>query len=176
MVAASMRAMAGESERNIAVEITAGSATDTQAAFRALAAEIGEVHGEASRQRLKLVHDQINEAKSRVARIEKSTDNLNSQIIAETNGDKTQSRSIIVAPREAASISAWNKLQDRIERDKTLIELSEPSVVHLEADTYSVKHRSIGVLKASILAGLATLVAVIVLTIVVGIPKRLSAD
>lgn len=176
MVAASMRAMAGESDRDISVELTAGSAADVQAGFRALAAEIGDIHGEVFQRRLKLVRDQINEAKSRLAQIEKSTDSLNSQIFNRTDDDKTQTRSVIVAPRAAASIPAWNKLQDRIERDTTLTELSEPSVVHLEVNAYSIEHRSIGTLKASILAGLAMLLAAIVLTIVVGTPKRLSAD
>lgn len=176
MVAASMRAMAGESDRDIAVELTAGSAADVQAAFRALAAEIGDIHGQLFQQRLKLVRDQINETKSRLAQIEKSTDSLNSQIFDRTDDDKTRNQSVIVAPRAAASISAWNTLQDRIERDTTLIELSEPSVVHLEANAYSIEHRSIGTLKASILAGLAMLLAAIVLTIVIGTPKGLSAN
>ena len=176
MVAASMRAIAGESDRDVTVELTAGSAADVQAAFRALAAEIGEVHGEILQRRLKPVQDEMNEAKSRLTRIEKSTDSLNSQIFGRIDDDKTQGRSVVIAPSAAASIPAWNELQDRIQRDKNLTELSEPSVVHLEVNAYSVEHRSIGTLKASILAGLAMLLAAIVLTIVVGTPKRLSAD
>jgi hypothetical protein len=174
MVAASLRAIAGESDRDVVVELTASSAADVQAAFRALAAEIGEIHGEMLKRRLKPVQDEIDKAKGRIAQIENSYERLNNRIFDGATDDKN--RSLIMAPSVVASIPAWNELQDRIQRDTNLTGLSEPSVVHLEVNTYSVEHRSIGTLKASILAGLAMLLAAIVLTIVVGTPKRLSAD
>lgn len=176
MVAASMRAIDKENDRDVAVELTAGSAADVQAALRALAAEIGEVHGEILQRRLKPVQEEIGAAKNRVAQIEESNDRLNSEIFGRTDDDKAQSRSVIMVPSAVASITAWNDLQDRIQQDTSLIELSEPSVLHLDVNAYSVEHRSIGTLKASILAGLAMLFAAIVLTIVIGTPMRRPAD
>ncbi len=176
MVTSSLRAEAGESDRDVEVDLTAGSAADVQAAFRALDAEIAEIHGNLLKRRLEPVHEEISQSKDRIAEIEKSLARWNAQIFDGTT-DKTQNRSIIGPPNILALIPAWNELQDRVQRDTNLTELVEPSVLHLDVGAYSLEHRSIGELKASIVAGLVMLFALVVLTIVLSTTaRRPSAD
>lgn len=174
MVSSSLRAIAGESERDVAVELTAGSAADVQAAFRALAAEISQSHGDILNRRLQPLQARIEDAKRRIALIEKLSDRMNDRIFNTNFDDKM--RPSIVAPSSAVSIPAWNELQDHIQRDTNLTQLSEPSILHLEANTYPLVFRSIGALRASILAGLAMLMAMIVLTIVISPRVHGTAD
>jgi hypothetical protein len=176
MVSSSLRGTVGESDRDVAIELTASSAADVQAALRALAAEVGKVHGDIFNQRLRLLQSRIDDAKSRLAVIEKISDRMNDRIFDTTSDDKTAMRPTIVAPNSAASIPAWNELQDRILSDTNLAQLSEPSVLHLEANSYPLASRSVGTLRASLLAGLVMLAAMIVLTIVVSPPTRVSPD
>lgn len=177
MVSSSLRGIAGESDRDVAVELTAGSAADVQAAFSALAAVIGQAHGKIIQQRLKPLQDRINDAKNRLAAMDKSAASLNDRIFAVSpDGKTTQMLSPAFAPTLVVTLGAWNELQDRIQRDTNLTQFVEPSILHLEANTYPLMPRSVGSLKASILAGLAMLVAMIVLTIVVGSPVRRSRD
>jgi hypothetical protein len=176
MVSSSLRGVVGESDRDVAIELTAASAADVQAVLRALAAEIGKVHGDIFNQRIRLLQFRIDDAKSRLAAIEKISNRLNERIFDTSSDDKTQAHSTIVAPNSAASIPAWNELQDRILSDTNLAQLSEPSVLHLEANSYPLASRSLGTLRASLLAGLVMLAAMIVLTIVVSRPVRVSPD
>jgi hypothetical protein len=176
MVSSSLRGVVGESDRDVAIELTAASAADVQAALRALAAEVGKVHGDIFNQRIRLLQFRIDDAKSRLAAIEKISNRLNERIFDTSSDDKTQTRPTIVAPNSAASIPAWNELQDRILSDTNLAQLSEPSVLHLEANSYPLASRSMGTLRASVLAGLVMLAAMIVLTIVVNPPARVSPD
>ncbi len=169
LVSSSLRGIVLEGEREVAIELSAGSAADVQAAFRAIAAEIDRTHGEILKRRLQLLQSRIDEAKSRVALIETSNERLNDRFFNVSPDEKTQVRPLIFNLVPAASIPAWNTLQDRIERDTTLKELSEPSVLRLENYTFLMP-RSTNALKASILAGLAMLAAMIVLTIVVNRP------
>jgi hypothetical protein len=171
MVSSSLRAIAQDSDRDIVVELSAGSAADVQAAFRAVAAEIGEAHGEILKQRQRLLQSRIDNAKSRIAMIEKSSNQLNDRIFNAASTEKFG-----LQPSMFTFVPAWSELQDRIQRDTDLKELSEPSVLQLQTDTYFVGPRSVRALTTSILAGLAMLVAMIVLTILVYRPARKSTD
>jgi hypothetical protein len=176
LVSSSLRGIALEGDRDVSIELSAGSAADVQAAFRAVAAEIERAHSDIFNRRLQFLQARIDEAKSRIAVIEKSSDRLNDRIFSATSDEKTQSRPSILAPTPATSVPAWNELQDRIQLDTNLKQLSEPSVLRLEADTSIVGPRSVGTLRSSLLAGLAMFIAMIVLTIVVSPPVRTSAD
>jgi hypothetical protein len=176
MVSSSLRAIDLNADRDVAVELSAGSAADVQAAFGAIAAEISQAHGEILNKRLQLLQNEINDAKSRIAVLEKSSDELNERIFNAASGENSASRVSVFMPGLAMSIPAWNELRDRIQRDTNLKELSEPSALHLETDAYLLMPRSVGALRASILAGLAMLVAMIVLTVVVNPLVRRPAD
>jgi hypothetical protein len=166
MVSSSLRSVAGESDRDVAVELTAGSAADVQAAFRALAAEIGQEHGDILNHRLQYLRARIEETKGRIALIEKAGDSLSDRIFNTASDNKGHEPTSTQAPL-AALAPAWNKLQDRLQLDTDLEQLSEPSVLHLDANTYTSAARTVGTLKMSILAGLGMLAAIIILTIVV---------
>ncbi len=58
-VASSLRGIAGKNDRDVTVELAAGSAADVDAAFSALAEVIGQVHGEIFQQRLKPLQARI---------------------------------------------------------------------------------------------------------------------
>ena len=166
MVSSSLRGVAGESDRDMEVELTAGSAADVQAAFRALATEIGVEHGDILNRRLQYLQAQIVETKNRIALIEQAGDSLSDRILNAASGNKSQEASSAQSPL-AALAPAWNELQDRLALDTNLEQLSEPSVLHLDANTYTLAARSVSTLRASILAGLVMLAAIIILTVVV---------
>jgi hypothetical protein len=174
MVSSSLRGVAGESDREMEVELTAGSAADVQAAFRALAAEIGLEHGDILNRRLQYLRTRIEETKSRIALIEKAGDSLGDRILNAASDNKSPEPTSAQAPL-AALAPAWNTLQDRLELDTNLEKLSEPSVLHLDANTYTLAARSVGRLRASILAGLVMLAAISILTIVVRARVQTSA-
>jgi hypothetical protein len=176
MVASSLKGIDDQGDRDVAIELTAGSAADVQAAFRALAAEIGEVHGNILKRRLQPVQARIDEAKRRLALIENYGETLNNRISRTDSDDKSQPSASSTAPNPAVLVPAWNGLRDGIENDTNLTLYSEPSVLNLEANTYILASRSLGTLKASIVAGCIMLAAMIVLTLVVGKPVRVSAD
>jgi hypothetical protein len=174
MVSSSLRGVAGESDRDLEVELSAGSAADVQAAFRALAAEIGLEHGDILNRRLQYLRARIVETKSRIALIEKAGDSLSDRIFNAASDTKSQEPTFTQAPL-AALAPAWNTLQDRLQLDINLEQLSEPSVLHLDANTYALAARSVGTLRTSILAGLIMLAAIIILTIVVRARVQTSA-
>lgn len=165
LAASSLRAVALNDDRDIAVEISAGSDEDVRTLLRGLAAEIEKEHKEILNQRLEAVSAEMDDDKSRVALIEKSIEwnNRDSGSVAD---DQTQSRRPAAGLGVAASTETWSDLKDRIRRNTHLMKLSEPTVLHDEPDLLAP--RSIGSLRASILAGLGVLAAMIVLTIVVG--------
>jgi len=173
MVSSSLRGIVLEGDRDVAVELSAGSSADVKAAFRAVAAEIDRVHGEILNRQLKYLQGWIDEAKGRIAVIEQSSERLNDRVLGTTAEDKTAARAI-TAPVPAASIPAWNELKDRIQRDTNLKELAEPSALRLDGEI-SMQARSIGTLRSSLLAGFAMLLAMIVLTIVISSPSRGSS-
>lgn len=170
MVSSSLRGVAGESDRDLEVELTAGSAADVQAAFRALATEIGLEHGDILNHRLQYLRARIVETKRRIALIEKAGDRIFNTASDNKSPEPTSTQAPLVA-----LAPVWNGLQDRLQLDTSLEQLSEPSVLHLDARTYALAARSVGTIKASILAGLVMLAAIIILTIVIRARVQTSA-
>jgi hypothetical protein len=168
MAASSLRAVS-INERDVAVEVSAASDADVQAVLRELAAEIEKEHKQIVTQRLELVLAELEDLKSRIVLIEKSFDSIGRA--PGSADDKSQPRPL-VNPNAFASIQTWSDLKDRVRRGSNLIKFSEPTVFRADADSYSRAPRSIGVLRTSILAGLAMLAAMIVLTIVVSSRPR----
>lgn len=169
LVASSLRGIVLEGDRDVAIELSAASPADVEAALRALAAEIVKVHGHVLDQRMQLLQQRMQKANSRMAEIEKSSGQLMDRIFKESGEEAKPQPSVFTA------IPAWNALQDSIQRDANLKQLIEPSVLHLEPGTYIEGPRSVAALRASILAGLAMLLAMIVLTVVVRARSRPSA-
>jgi hypothetical protein len=165
LASSSMRGVALESERDVAIEVSAASRADVEAVFRALMAEIDSVHASMVQQRLDTLRARIEDAKSRVALIEKSSGDLRERLLGGASDDKDSQRSVVLLPGPAPSTEPWNRLKDRIERSTNLIKFSEKTVVYTEPETYPIAQRAIGLVKASILAGLAMLAFMIVLTI-----------
>jgi hypothetical protein len=168
MIASSLRGIVLDKERDIAIELSAGSAADVQSAFRAIAAEIDAAHTAILERQIEVVQNRINDDKSRIAAIEREIDELNDRILKSTSPPKRNEppRSPIT-PVLATTISAWNELQSLVRNDTALKQLSEPTALRVEADSLVVSRRSIERLRASLLAGAAMLVAMIILTIVV---------
>jgi hypothetical protein len=173
MVASSLRGVALDKERDIAIELSAGSAADVQAAFRAIAAEIGATHAAILDRQLAIVQNRIDDDKVRIAAIERDIGELNQRILNSMPTFKSNE-----APRSpanpilATTVFAWNDLNNMIRNDKALKQLSEPTALRVEADHVAVSHRSIDRLRASLLAGAGMLVAMIILTIVVSPSNR----
>jgi hypothetical protein len=175
MVSSSLRGIALDNGRDVAVELSAGSAADVRAAFAALADEIGELHADSMTRSLRPLHARINDAKDRIALVEKSFDDLNRQL-REAAATKKSPRSPPFVPALPASMSIWNEMHDRIRTDTSMAELTEPTVVHPEPDGYPVASYSLEPLRTSILAGIIMLAAMTILTIVVNSPVRGPAE
>jgi hypothetical protein len=173
MVASSLRGIMLDKERDIAIELSAGSPADVQSAFRAIAAEIGTAHAAILDRQLEVVQNRINEDKSRIAAIEKEIGELNDRIRkAMPAAKRNEPARSPVTPMLVTDISAWNELQSLVRNDTALKQLGEPTALRIEVDHLVVTHRSIERLRASLLAGAGMLVAMIILTIVVGPPRR----
>ncbi len=175
MVSSSLRGIALDNGRDVAVELSAGSAADVQAAFLALAKEIGELHTDSLNRLLQPLQARISDAKDRIALVEQSLDGLN-QRLRESAGGKMPLRPPPFMPALPASLSIWNELHDRIRTDTSMAETTEPTVVHPEPDGYPVATYSLEPLRTSILAGIIMLAAMTVLTIVVNSPVRRPAQ
>ncbi len=175
LASSSLRAVALDSERDVAVEVSAGSRADVENVLRALMAEIERVHGEMARRTLDILVSGLADVKSRIAAIEKSSADLSQQTLSGGSDSSDIARSAVLAPSLARSIATWDKLKDREQRDANLLSLSEKTVVYAESDTYPITQRSIGALKASILAGLAMLAFMIILTVLIR-PAQKAAD
>ena len=171
MVASSLRGIALDKERDVAIELSAGSAADVQSAFRAIAAEIGTAHAAILDRQLEVVQNRINDDKARIAAIETEIGELNDRILRSMPKRNEPPRSR-VTPMPATTMSAWNEMQSLVRNDTVLKQLSEPTALRIEADHLVVTHRSIERLRASLLAGAGMLVAMIILTIVVSPPRR----
>lgn len=173
IAASSLRAVALNSERDIAVEISAGSEEDVQAVLRSLGTEIEKEHREILKRRLEFVSAEVEDLQSRVAVIEKSIESSNCAT-SSVPDDKSQPRQPVNLPDTSASTRTWNDLKDRVRRSSNLIKLSELTVFRSESDSYPRAARSAGALRASIFAGLSMLAAMIILTIVVSFRPRTS--
>ena len=175
-VISSLRGIVLDGDRDVAIELTATSTADVQAAFHSVAAEIGKMHDAILNRRLELLQGRIEDSKRRLAAIEQASDQLNDRIFNAVPDDKTASRTSIFVPIPAVAIPTWSDLQDRIEQDTNLKKLSEPSVLRLESDNYVTGSRSVRTLGFSLLAGLGMFFAMIVLTVVFSRQVRVSAD
>lgn len=173
MVAASLRGIVQDKERDIAIELSAGSAADVQSAFRAIAAEIGAAHAAVLDRQLEVVQNRIDEEKSTIAEIEREVGELNERILKSMPSPKwNEPPRSPITPMPVTTISAWNELQSLVRNDTALKQLSEPTALRIEADNLAVTHRSIERLRTSLLAGAGMLVAMIILTIVVNPSSR----
>jgi LPS O-antigen subunit length determinant protein (WzzB/FepE family) len=169
MTASSLRAVAVNNDRDVAVEVSAASDEDVQAVLRGLAAEIEKEHKEIIKQRLESVSAEVEDLQGRIAVIEKSIEAI-SRAPDSVADDKSRSRPLMVMP----DMRTWSDLKDRVRRGSNLIKFSETTVFRAEPDSYPRAARSIGALRASILAGLVMLAAMVVLTIVLSSRPRAS--
>jgi hypothetical protein len=175
MVAASLRGVTLDGDREISVELSAGSAADVRAAFQAIATEIGTAHREILDRQLQLLQGKIDADKASIADLEQQINELNNRTARSTSRRSEFSRSttdILLA----TMISAWTDLQKRANDDATMQQLSEPSVLRIDPDSLVVTRRSIDRLRASLLAGAGMLLAMIILTVVVSPSRRPPAS
>jgi hypothetical protein len=168
LVSSSLRGIVLDGDRNIAIELSAASPADVETALRAFGMQIVKKHDAILNQRNQMLQERIERAKSRMTEIEKSSDQLADRLFAATD-DKSKPRPVIFN-----LIPAWNELQDSIQRDTNLKQLTESSVLHLETGNYLQGPRSVAALRASLLAGLAMLLAMILLTVAINVRARPS--
>ena len=175
MVASSLRGIMLDKERDVAIELSAGSAADVQSAFRTIAAEIGAAHTAILDRQIEVVQNRIDETKRSIDAIEREVGELNDRVFRSMLTTKRNDRPrALVAPTLVTATSAWNELQSLLSSDTALKQLGEPTALRNDPDHIAVTHRSIERLQASLLAGAAMLVAMIALTIVVSPPRRCS--
>lgn len=190
VVLSSLRGVVTDGDREVQVELSAGSSADVHAAFASLGAQVLKAHQELLDRRSQPLQARIEDAKQRLAELEDSTNSLNSRIIAAWANEKVRSAdktganganlggntslppSTLPPPILLASIPAWSQLKDRIQADTTLAGLSESTVMRVEPDITPPAARSIATLRASLLAGLAMLAAALILTAVIKSPAR----
>ncbi|MET0278430.1 MAG: hypothetical protein ABW198_08870 [Pseudorhodoplanes sp.] len=173
MVESSLRGIPLDKDRLVAIELSAGSASDVQSAFRAIAAEIGAIHEAILDRQLEVVKNNIDGSKAGIAAVENSVNDLNGR------AGKGMSSPAMDQARLAtvgSMMSAWTALQGRLRDDTALERLSEPTRLHPEADSLVVTHRSIATLRNSLLVGAAMLAAMVILTIVVSPPSRFDGE
>ncbi len=144
MVASSLRATVLESDRNVAVELSAGSPADIEAAYRAVSEAIIEIHGKLLNERLALLDTRIDDAKSRIASIQDNRRKLDDRVLSAITDDKMATHSAVIFLNPDFGISIVNELQDRIEQANNLKALSEPTVLRLESNNYLTGSRSVG--------------------------------
>lgn len=166
MVASSLRAVLLDKDREVAVELSAGSAADVRAAFQAIATEISAAHGEILDRQLQLLQGRIDADKATISSIEQDINELNDRTARATSRGNELPRATTGALL-AATISAWTDLRERVNSDTTLKHLSEPSVLRIDPNNLVVTRRSIDRLRDSLLAGAGMLLAMIILTVVV---------
>jgi hypothetical protein len=166
LVWSSLRGIALDSDREFAIELTAASSADTEAALRAFSSEIIKLHGALLDERLHILQGRLDSSRARLAAIEKSSDQLADRLLGAPD-DKN-------APRTPLFnlIPAWNDLEDRIQRDENLVRLCEPSMLHFEPGVSVQGPRRVAALRNSLLAGFAMFVAMFVLTIALNLRTR----
>jgi hypothetical protein len=167
MVINSLRGIDLDGARDVAVELSAGSPGDVHAAYTALAAEIGEVHGDLLKRSLQPLRARIEDANARVALIEKANESLNERLLNAESSDRNRWGPASVAPSITPTLPAWMQLKDRIQVDETLSELAQPTIVWSAPPTLSIASRSAGTLRQSLAGGFLMLVAIGLLTLVV---------
>ncbi|WP_441237345.1 hypothetical protein [Bradyrhizobium sp. 930_D9_N1_4] len=172
LAASSLRAVALEGDRNVSVEVSAGSSADVEAVFRSLADEITSIHDAIGQKRLDALRANLADMQRRVDFIEKSIVELGPRMLSVTREGRDQSGPSVLVPNLAGAAEFWNKLRDRVQRNTNLLELTEKTVIYIEPDSYPRTERSIGPERAAILAGLAMLIAMVVLVIVTAPARR----
>jgi hypothetical protein len=165
LAALSLRAVALEDERNVAVEVSTGSSADVEAVFQSLADEISKVHDAIGQRRIDALRGNLTDMQRRVDFVEKSIVELGPRMLSVTREGRDQAGPSVLVPNLAGAAEFWNKLGDRVQRTTNLLELTEKTVVYVEPDSYPRMQRSIGPERAAILAGLAMLVVMIALII-----------
>ena len=166
LVWSSLRGIDLNSDRSFAIELTAASSADTEAALRAFGSETIKLQNAVLNERLHILQDRIETSRARLAAIEKSSDQLANRLLGAPD-DKSAPRTAIFG-----LIPAWNDLLDRIQRDENLVKLCEPSVMHFEPGVSVQGPRRVAALRSSLLAGFAMLVAMLVLTIALNLRTR----
>lgn len=166
MVAASLRGVMLDNGRDVAVELSAGSAADVRAALQAIATEITATHGEILDRQIQLVQGRIAADRAEIASLEQGINDLNERTMRSASRGNELPRSTANLLL-ATTMAAWTDLQDRARNDTALKQLSEPSVLRTDPDHLVVTHRSIDRLRNSLLVGAGMLLAMIVLTVVV---------
>jgi hypothetical protein len=174
MVGASLRATIIE-DRDVAIELSAGSSADIQAAFQSVSAAVNEIDGKLLKDRLALLDGGIDQTKSRIAAIKESNQKLIDRVLNPNPDDKATTHNAIVLLSPGEALSMVGALQDRIERAEDVKKLSDPTTVRVETNQFLTGSRSVRTLRFSLLAGLAMLVAMVVLTIVLSPPVRASS-
>jgi hypothetical protein len=165
LAASSLRAVALEGERNVAVEVSTGSSADVQAVFQSLADEISSVHDAIGQRRIDALRANLTDMQRRVDFVEKSLVELGPRILSVTREGRDQAGPAVLVPNLAGAAKLWNKLRDRVQRTTNLLELTEKTVVYVEPGSYPRTERSIAPQRAAILAGLVMLVVMIALVI-----------
>jgi hypothetical protein len=174
LASSSLRAVAQEGERNVAVEVSAGSSADVEAVFRSLADEISSAHDAIGQRRIDALRANLTDMQRRVDFVEKSIVELGPRMLSPTREGRDQAGLPVLVPNLAGAAEFWNKLRDRVQRTSNLLELTEKTIVYVEPGSFPRMERSIGPERAAILAGLAMLVIMIVLVIVTAPTQSLS--
>jgi hypothetical protein len=167
LVSSSLRGIVLDTAGTMAIELSAASPADVEAALRTFGKQIVKTHDAILQQRIQGLQDKIEKERSRMAAIEKSSDELADRLFA--SDDKSKPR-----PAIFNLVPAWNELQNSIQRDTNLKLLVRPSVLNLEAGNYLQGPRSVAALRASLLAGLAMLIAMIAVTTAINVRARPS--
>jgi hypothetical protein len=176
MVTASLRGILPNSGRDVPIELSAGSAADVRAAFRAIAAEVSELHDALLDRQIRILQDKIDGNKDRIATLERRFGKPSDRILSRPQVEKIGPPNSRGARKPATVVSVWSDLHALVSSDTTLRQLSEPSVLRDEPDSIVITYRSIEGLRASLLAGAGMLIAMIILTIAVSPRRRPPED
>ncbi len=171
MATSTLRAVALVNPRDVVVEVSAASEEDVQAVIRVLASEIQKEHKEILRQRLEYLSAEIEDLQSQITRLEKSH-TLFDDDRGPVGDDKSRWGRGKGFPNVSTQIRTWVYLKDRVRRSMHLVRISESTVLHSKPDSYLRAARSVDTLRASILAGLGMLAAIVVLAFFVSYRPR----
>lgn len=170
-VISSLRGIVLEDEKEIMVEVSAGSPGDVQAALEAVATQIGNIHRELMDRSLRPLRARIEDARVRIAIMEKSNDELNRMLLSANADGKSQLARPDFAPTLTSALPAWNTLRDRVQVDENLAISSRPTKSEQAREVSPTALRSVGALSASLLAGLLMLITATLLFAALSSPR-----
>ncbi len=176
LVKASLRAIALEGDRNVAVEVSAATKADIDTVLQSLATEIDKVHEGIAQRRLEALRAILADLQSRSEFIEKSMTETLPRILVAPPAQAQDIYGSPVTPTRAPVAEFWSKLRDRVQRYKTLLELNEKTVTYAERGSYPKSERLTGPGAISLLTGLIMLVAMGGLAVVTAPKERNSAE